>query len=189
MSSTLSLERLEFKLVHVKTNLKATAESDRVFPQLKVDLSAYEQMYRSSLTYDHANAEDPRVFVLSYGIKLDGKEGTQVPYEVEVEAVAFMRYDGDDHEGQDRFRAVRMSGYQIIHGAIREMVANITARGRHGLMQLPARNFNPESKAGAEQDEHSRQEYLQNVQLTRSTGLERQPSIALDGSPKSSNGD
>jgi preprotein translocase subunit SecB len=89
------------------------------------------------------------------------------PYEIEVEAVGYFRYvGGDEFKGVDRFRAVRFSGYQILHGAIREMVSNLTARARHGLWHLPARNFGDIAKTQAEEDEERRQKLHSAMQTT-----------------------
>jgi len=172
MTSQLLLDRLEFLTVNIRCNVKAEVARDEVFPQLNVDFENYNLLLRSGLQYDPQSANDPRHFALTYGIKLEPKKGENtVPYEVEVDAVAFLRFEGDEHVGQDRFRAVRMSGYQILHGAIREMVANVTSRSRHGTMQLPARNFNARAKADAESDEKLRLERLGAIVEVESTKL------------------
>lgn len=159
MSGELLLDRLEFSTVNIRCNIKAEAQRDPNFPQLQVQFDKYKPSRRSSLHYDPASAEDPRVFALTYGVKFESDKEL-MPYDIEVEAIAFFHYEGDGHVGVDRFRAVRMSGYQILYGAIREMVANISARSRHGCIQLPARNFNARAKEDAESDESARQQHL-----------------------------
>jgi preprotein translocase subunit SecB len=157
--SQLLLDRLEFVTVNIKCLVKAEVSRDAAFPQLKMDFDKYTLLQRSGLQYDPRTANDPRNFAAFYGVKLEAKDKQEVPYEIEVDAVAFLRYEGD-YSPQDRFRSVRLSGYQIMYGAIREMVANVTSRARHGTMQLPARNFNGMAKLDAEEDEKQRQEHL-----------------------------
>ena len=154
----LLIDRVEFATIKVEA-IPGTVPRDDVFPQVAFDSSDLVFLVRSNLIYPPSELEDPRTFILSYGIKV-GKDDSKdtPPYEIEVEACAYFRYvGGEEFSGADRFRAVRFSGYQILYGAIREMVSNLTARGVHGMWNLPARTFGLAAKNKADEDEAERQ--------------------------------
>ena len=159
----LQLDRIEFLTIKVSAN-EGEFPLGKPFPQLECSVDDFALLTRSDLFYPETDAADPRVFMLVYGVRVarEHQENDAIPpYEVEVEAAGYFRYTGDDEfTGADRFRAVRLSGYQILYGAIREMVSNLTARSRHGLWHLPARNFGSVAKARADQDEQRRQELI-----------------------------
>ena len=159
----LNLDRVEFLNIKVVTNDGAFLKSE-TFPQLQVDNETMDVLTRSNLTFAPDEIDDPRHFMLVYGIKIDSegrKKNDQLPYGLEIEAVGYFHYSGgDEFKNEDRFRAVRHSGYQILYGAIREMVSNLTARSRHGLWHLPARNFGRVAEMLAKEDEAARQEKL-----------------------------
>jgi hypothetical protein len=157
----LLIDRIEFDKISVKHNV-GDFDRDQIFPQLDFDAHDVKFLTRSDLVYPDEELNDPRHFVLFYGIKVasEGNE-TLTPYDFEIEARGYFSYVGDDKfEGADRFRAVRFSGYQILYGAIREMLANLTARGRHGIWHLPARQFGAIAKSRADDDEAQRQTAL-----------------------------
>lgn len=156
MTSELSLDRLEFHEIKIKTNNKAKSAMEGHIPQLRIEFEKYNLYHRSGILYPDSEIENPRHFAVTYGVKLESKQDELMPYEIEVEAVALLNYQGDDLTGADRFRAVRFSGYQMLHGAVREMVANLTARSRHGLLQIPSRSFNGLAKRESEEDEAER---------------------------------
>lgn len=161
MTSELRLDRLEFQDISLRVNSKAKRVMESHVPQLRIDFDKYNLYHRSNLLFPDAEVADPRHFALTYGVKLESKNPDEpMPYDVEIEALALLHYLGDDLSGAERFRAVRFSGYQMLHGAIREMVANLTARSRHGLLQLPSRNFNGIAKREADEDEATRSKLL-----------------------------
>lgn len=160
MTSELGLDRLEFHEIKIRANQKAKSALESHVPQLRIDFEKYNLYHRSKIAFPDSEVEDPRHFAVTYGVKLESKAGELMPYEIEVEAMALLNYMGDDLKGADRFRAVRFSGYQMLHGAIREMVANVTARSRHGLLQIPSRNFNGLAKREANEDEAERVAHL-----------------------------
>jgi len=164
MSLLLLVERIEFEQVKVEASRSVEVEADEGFPQIKCDFEKIEQLVRSQLDYPSEELHDPVHFRFVYGVKIGSpkkKEFNQPPYCIEVEAVGYFRYVGKEaHEGVERFRAVRFTGYQILYGAIREMVANVTARGPNGLWHLPGRNFHGVAKVMAEKDEALRQERI-----------------------------
>lgn len=157
----LLIDRIEFTTIFVKHNF-GEFERDPVFPQLDFDSRNIKFFTRSDLIYPDDELDDPRHFVLVYGVRVASDSGSaQPPYDIEIEARGYFSYVGDNEfEGANRFRAVRFSGYQVLYGAIREMVANLTARGRHGIWHLPARQFGAIAKSRAEADEITRQEAL-----------------------------
>jgi hypothetical protein len=159
----LLLDRIEFDTVKIETVIGHKFDGNEVFPQLNFDFSKIDILTRSSLSYSDDELEDPRHFALRYGVKIDADQShdLKVPYLIEIEATGYLRYTGDNEfVGEDRFRAVRFSGYQLLYGAIREMAANITARSRHGLLQLPARTFGVVAKNRSVEDEAERLERI-----------------------------
>jgi preprotein translocase subunit SecB len=161
-SQILLLDRVEFIKINVEA-LSGKYPLDETFPQLVIDPDKVEVLTRSDLVYPQESIQDPRVFVLIYGVKIGGnaEDNSVLPYSIEIEAAGYFRYvGGDEFVGENRFRAVRFSGYQILYGAIREMVSSLTARGRHGLWHMPARNFGGIAQARAKEDEARRQAAL-----------------------------
>lgn len=181
MTSELSLDRLEFHDIRIKANTKAKSTMEGHLPQLRIDFEKYNLFHRSKIAFPDSEIDDPRHFAVTYGIKIESKTDELMPYEIEVEAMALLHYRGDGLAGAERFRAVRFSGYQILHGAIREMVANFTARSRHGLLQIPSRNFNGIAKREAEEDEAERV-----VQADRLKKNDLAKQVATDASHKKS---
>jgi preprotein translocase subunit SecB len=158
----LLLDRVEFVKINVEA-LPGKYALDENFPQIVNDPEKIKVLTRSELMYPPEQLDDPRVFVLLYGVKVeaDSKSESVPPYAIEVEAAGYFRYvGGEEFSGEHRFRAVRFSGYQILYGAIREMVSNLTARGRHGLWHMPARNFGRIAEQRAKDDEVQRQSAL-----------------------------
>ena len=164
----LLVERIEFEVVKVEASRSAEVQMHEVFPQLKCDFTKVEVLVRSQLDYPDAEAADPTHFRFLYGVRVGKSTKSEMvapPYCIEMEAVGYFRYvGGDAHVGVERFRAVRFTGYQILYGAIREMVANVTARGPNGLWHLPGRNFHGVAKAMAEKDEDGRLAKLQRIE-------------------------
>lgn len=165
----LLLDRIEFSIIKVESVEDDSFKLDEFFPQLEFDSDGVNFLSKSSLAYSPEEDDDPRHFRISYALKADPESSeVKIPYSLEVEAVAFLRYvGGDDFSGADRFRAVRFSGFQILHGAIREMVSNLTARGRHGIWNLPARNFGELARDKANEDEQARQRRLEASSATK----------------------
>lgn len=159
--TTLPMDRLEFLSVNVVACKDYERQQHSYFSQLDFTFDDTVRIaQRSSLGID--DEENPRFFVFDFAIKLSrhDDEDKTLPYEIEVEARGYFRYIGDLHDGVDRFRAVRVSGYAILYGAIREIVSTITGRGTHGVLQLPAMNFHSLAKSEAESDEKARQDAL-----------------------------
>jgi preprotein translocase subunit SecB len=160
----LLLDRIEFSNIRVKANSGEFALSPN-FPQIAAEPEKFEFLTRSELLYPDEELDDPRHFVLTYGMKVSSDDEfnkSNAPYDIEIEASGYFHYVGaDEFKEERRFRAVRFSGYQILYGAIREMVSNLTARGRHGLWHLPARNFNGVAEVRANEDEAARKKAIE----------------------------
>ena len=173
----LLVERIEFEVVKVEASRSAEVQMHDSFPQLKCDFTKIEVLVRSQLDYPDAEAADPTHFRFLYGVRAGKPAKSEMvapPYCIEMEAVGYFRYvGGDAYIGVERFRAVRFTGYQILYGAIREMVANVTSRGPNGLWHLPGRNFHDVAKVMAGKDEEGRKAKLQRLEPA---------SIALDKS-------
>ena len=158
----LLLDRVEFGIVKVESK-PGDFGQDKSFAQLALEVDEIPFLTRSDLVYPPDQLDDPRYFMLNYGVKISQEHSPNqnIPYDIEVEATGFFRYvGGDEFKDERRFRAVRFSGYQILYGAIREMVSNITARGRHGLWHLPARNFGAIAESKANEDQAKRLQAL-----------------------------
>ncbi|MGE0232301.1 MAG: hypothetical protein AB7L76_05575 [Burkholderiaceae bacterium] len=184
----LQLDRVEFLTVSVRAN-DGDFQIDESFPQVANKSERLSVLTRSQLHFPEEQVGDPRIFVLVYGLKIESdrqKEKSPTPYDIEVEVAGYFRYTGgDEFTGADRFRAIRLSGYQILYGAIREMVCNLTARSRYGLWHLPARNFATVAKERAEEDEATRQEML-GAQVVQTPANQRgkRKKVAAKRSPK-----
>jgi hypothetical protein len=180
--SSLQLDRIEYSTVKVAAVEDYSAQTHEVFPQLDFDFDGLHVKAKSLLFYPDSEAHDPRHFIFEYGILIDPKESSaSVPYSVEIEARAFMLYCGDQLSGADRFRAVRFSGYQIIYGAMREMVCNITSRSPHGLWMLPARNFNGLAAEKSKEDEVERLKMVERLGLPRRIAAPEEAAIVEHG--------
>lgn len=166
----LLVERIEFEVVKVEASRSAEVQMHEAFPQLECDFTKIEVLVRSQLDYPDSEAADPTHFRFLYGVRVGIPKKSEMvapPYCIEMEAVGYFRYvGGDAHVGVERFRAVRFTGYQILYGTIREMVANITARGPNGLWHLPGRNFHGVAQVMAEKDEIGRKAKLQHIEQT-----------------------
>ena len=166
----LILDQLEFSKIHIDALSDGEFKVGAFFPKIQYDFKESTLLTRTKLSYDEREADDPRAFVLRYGVKISKdsqKEGVVIPYEVEIEAVAYLQYTVVDNPlvGAERFRAIRFSGYQMLHGAIREMVSSLTARYRHGMWLLPARSLHSLAAKQANEDEEARQKVLERAKV------------------------
>lgn len=162
-SHKLMLDRIEYLKVAVEAN-EGKFKLNDTFPQIEFNYDDAKIMHRSDLRYDPKCVSDPRQFYLVLGTKVVASDDSRpLPYNIEVLLAGYFRYAGDEFSGADRFRAVRFSGYQILYGATREIVANMTARGPHGLFHIPAKNFGLMAKTHAEKDEVMRDKLMSNA--------------------------
>ncbi|MCU1722400.1 hypothetical protein [Pseudomonas sp. 5P_5.1_Bac1] len=164
-ASALSINKVEFVHINVEANSNFQGEKSPELHQLDFDFDGITFKRRMSLQYDKDKSDDPRSFLFGLNIILsrddDDVANPLLPYNVDVKAVAYMRYNADKLTGMERFRAIRATGYSVLYGAIREMVSNLTARGPNGMWSFPAADFNLAAHEEAQRDEARRQEHLQ----------------------------
>lgn len=168
-SSQLSVDKVEFVDIKVSTNHNYSGDLSPALCQLEYEFKGTKFVRSTNLSYDLDAAEDPRYFIFAIKLNLlqkDQEEDISLPYQVEIHARVYMRYKTDKLHGEERFRAVRATGYGILYGAIREMVSNLTARAQHGIWFLPAADFNPAAAAEAKKDEENRLAKLQEQQAS-----------------------
>lgn len=159
--SSLSLDRLEFVKIQVSANPKFDPNTDRgtcAYPQLNYDFSGVNFVRRTKVNFPDDEAKDPRHFQVIFSMAVLGRDQNKkvLPYEFDIEAVAYLTYLGSDMHGVDRFKAVRYSAYPMLYGAIREMLSTTTARSSHGMLQLPSADFRKSALTDAEKDEERR---------------------------------
>lgn len=163
-AASLSVEKVEFIHVKVETNSAYDGEFSSELRQLEFPFKGVTFKRRMSLQYDKSKPEDPKSFAFGLNVMLvedpEDPDNVSLPYDIDVKAVVYMRYESDQLEGMERFRAVRATGYTILYGAIREMVSNLTARAPHGMWSLPSANFNAASHEEALRDEERRQDLI-----------------------------
>lgn len=163
-AASLSIEKVEFIHVKVETNSSFEGEFSSEFKQLDFPFKGVTFRRRMSLQYDKAKPENPKSFVFGLNVMLsedsEDPENVSLPYNIDVKAVVYMRYESDQLSGMERFRAIRATGYSVLYGAIREMVSNLTARAPHGMWSLPSANFNNAANDEAARDEEKRQELI-----------------------------
>lgn len=169
-AASLSVDKVEFVHIKVVTNSEYDGEFASEFKQLDFSFQGVNFRRRMSLQYDRTKSDDPKTFIFGLNILLSDDpevaENGPLPYDIDIKAVVYMRYESDELQGMERFRAVRATGYSILYGAIREMVSNLTARAPHGMWSLPSANFNAAANDEAVRDELKRQEYLSKKTLS-----------------------
>ena len=162
-ASPLAVERIEFHNVRVRANADWKQAGDSPLPQLAVDMENTVIEWHSTLDYPEAEVVDPKHFGFRFALRvIQNKQGDNVklPYDIELDAVVFLSVELDLADIQKRLKVVRESGYPILYGAIREMVCTLTARGPHGLWQIPSMNFMDQIDADVAEDEKRRQKLL-----------------------------
>lgn len=162
-ASPLAVERIEFHNVRVRANADWQQSDESQLPQLVVDMENASIEWQSSLSFPDTEVEDPRHFVFRFALRLNQNkqiESVKLPYDIELDALVFLKIEFELPDIQTRFKVVRESGYPILFGAIREMVCTLTARGPHGLWQIPSMNFMDQIKVDSTEDEKGRLKLL-----------------------------
>jgi preprotein translocase subunit SecB len=79
-----------------------------------------------------------------YGLRLilalSPKEEAATPYEVRVGVVGSVRMHGGG-TSEKRQKLALVNGISLLCGVVRDLVASVTSRSRHGQMLLPTLNF------------------------------------------------
>ncbi|RQT69578.1 hypothetical protein DF029_21525 [Burkholderia cepacia] len=139
--------------------------------QLSFSFDGVNFRRRAQLRFPSDEAADPKHFFCKFGFQVakDDQKEKVIPYEIDVEVEAFFTYLDDSLKGADRFRGVRLTAYQMLYGALREMVSNLTARSTFGMMQLPSADFREAARIDSEADEKRRQGRLAKLERTKAS--------------------
>lgn len=179
-SAQISVDKVEIVDLKISTNEKFSGEISQALCQLEYNFQGTRFSRAVGLNYAEEDAADPKLFIFSIKLKLANEEQDEtvtLPYEIESRVRVYMKYKADRLHGAERFRAVRATGYAIAYGAIREMVANITARSQHGIWFLPAADFNSAAAEESLKDEENRKQFLENqAPSEEANALKPQPS-------------
>ncbi len=90
-------------------------------------------------------------FGLQLPLRVGPKEDNSAPYQIDVDLRGVVRMHGSDSRGDvstDRHDRALVNGISLLHGAVREMVGNVTSRSAHGPFHPPALNFSDLVKNG-----------------------------------------
>ncbi|MBR8234204.1 MULTISPECIES: hypothetical protein [unclassified Burkholderia] len=181
--SPLTLERLEFSTISIEVNRDYENGETNALPQLAFDFRGVNFRRSALLRYPHEEAADPKHFFCEFRLKITKSDQKKIiiPYELDIEVSALFTYLDDRFTGAERFRAVRFTAYQMLYGAIREMVSNLTARSVFGMLQLPSADFRQASREDSEKDEKERLELL--AEQTPSPKPQLSDKTAIDPPP------
>lgn len=129
--SPLTLLTLDFLRVHVDAALEAKQSAE----QFDFDGSML------SWSIKHGHGTDGNWWVaVGFSTDAEAPSEQRCPYDLDIRAMGFFTIS--DNIAPDRREAiVYESGAALVYGAIREMVANITARGIAGKLMLPTPTF------------------------------------------------
>ena len=88
----------------------------------------------------HQHPDDPRRWIVDLRVEFGPeKENSPTPYQCNCLVRGFFEvhsaYSGDPE------RLIRITAASMLYGAAREMIANLTARGPHGMVNLPSVSF------------------------------------------------
>lgn len=130
-ASPLTLLNLQFMRVHVEANFAREAPA--------ADYSFEGAMLAWSI--NHGQESDGRWWVaMGFATDQGDASGNPCPYHVDVQAVGFFTVSeqiaASEHEA-----LVYENGGALVFGAIRDMVATITARSMPGQLMLPTPSF------------------------------------------------
>ncbi len=127
-ASPLQLERHEFLRIELHA-----AESGDVNESLPLKL------HRNWAPSD----DDPRRWRLILQVNFGGeKEGAASLYSGQLRIAGFFRVV-EQYPTEKMQDLVGITGASMLYGACREMLANLTARGPHGMVSLPSVSFVP----------------------------------------------
>ena len=108
----------------------------------KLDAKVPEKIeWRINSTCDFATHRDaPRRWKVDLAITFHAVDEVNSPYRGNISFVGFFAVD--DTYSEDKVRLlVETNGPSVLFGAIREMVANLTARGPWPMVLLPTQSF------------------------------------------------
>ncbi len=131
--SPLQLEHYFFTQMHLDANPGADPDAD-----LNYDASVQCAQHE----------DDPRRWMITLTVDIGGtEEDTDPVYNGKFEIVGMFRVDGEFPE--DRVaNLAHINGAAILYGSVRELVANLTARGPFPQILLPTTTFIDECEHG-----------------------------------------
>ena len=124
-SSPLQLERHEFTEIHLVANQTDSPEG------------GFEIGIQKEFKLHDAN---PRSFILILTIQLSASDPDKpCPYDAKLTISGHFNV-AEVYQGNPE-QLIDVTGASILYGAAREMLANLTSRGPHGLVSLPSVSF------------------------------------------------
>lgn len=140
--SPLQLRHLLFQKVLVELNEQYSGEEleDNVIDV--TDFSFDGVTMNTQINVDRRDKEspDPRLFGVFYALRVANKDGKQCPYSFECAVSGLFEVVGNVPK-EERETFVAVNGTTLLFGAVREQIANITARSANGMLLLPTVNF------------------------------------------------
>ena len=96
--------------------------------------------------------EDPSHWMITIMVSVKQKEGEQCPpYLLDIEAVGFFLIS-EEYPREKQAPMVKAHAPAVLFGAIREMLANITARGPYPRFDLPTVTFVDEAQSKSDKN-------------------------------------
>ena len=126
----LSLEELLFPLQEVRSNQGHDPAGDRAGTQLVFD----QQLQRME--------DQPGRYVLMVSVKTNNETSKNPPYQFAVEAYAVLKVTGAADQAAEQL-VITSNGFPMIMGAIRERLAQMTARAPWGRFLVNSIPLNP----------------------------------------------
>lgn len=126
--SPLTIERYEF----VRIDLTASERSD-----------AHTELGVNVRRQWGAADGDPRNWRMKLSVRFGGeKDGKESIYLGEAQVIGYFRVH-EKYPEEKTQKLIEVTAASILYGACREMLANLTARGPHGMVSLPSISFIP----------------------------------------------
>ena len=143
-ASPLKLHQIDFLRVSVEVNDQADPEKASEFDFNGATIGwAFRQ----------GQHEDGTVWIaVGFATEAEPEEGPICPYVIDMQAVGSFSLH-DNYNGDNAEKFVFECGAALVYGAIREMVANITARSALGRLVLPTPSFQGLYEQHEEQEE------------------------------------
>jgi hypothetical protein len=140
--SPLQLVKLAYTGIHVEPFIHRD-ENERELPPA-TEFSGVDIACRTGMRPLPASENEPPEYMVEVGISLSEEQvaAHRLPYVVEVGAWGHFRLISDVDPAK-RDSLVEVNGASLVVGALRELVADLTARCPYGTMTLPTLRFVP----------------------------------------------
>ena len=94
--------------------------------------------------------EEPSRWMVTIGVSVNQKDGEPCPpYLFDIEVVGFFQI-AEDYPVEKKAPMVKANAPAVLFGSVREMIANITARGPYPKFYLPTVTFIDEAQGASE---------------------------------------